>query len=173
MYQNTINCCVCEIMYQNTINCCVCEIMYQNASNCCVSTATIVTRTCHNVTFYDRCLSCSYKFLFETFFAPVNIYVQKQAEVQGGSNMTGTNLWLVYTQSVPVIFEPPCISNEKCPALLSHFNQDSKYLLIYVKPIQYIISWKSVEPFSVLIWKQSNIFVTVLCNRARSKFQRR
>jgi ribose 1,5-bisphosphokinase PhnN len=28
--------------------------------------------------------------------------------IQGGSNMTGTN-WLVYTQIVPVIFEPPCI----------------------------------------------------------------
>jgi hypothetical protein len=28
--------------------------------------------------------------------------------IQGGSNMTGTN-WLVYTQLVPIIFEPPCI----------------------------------------------------------------
>jgi hypothetical protein len=27
---------------------------------------------------------------------------------KGGSNMTGTNCELVYTQIVPVIFEPPC-----------------------------------------------------------------
>ena len=32
-------------------------------------------------------------------------------QIQGGSNMTGTN-WLVYAQSVPVIFEPPCNWND-------------------------------------------------------------
>jgi len=30
--------------------------------------------------------------------------------IQGGSNMTGTVLYTVYAQSVPVIFEPPCSS---------------------------------------------------------------
>ena len=28
--------------------------------------------------------------------------------LQGGSNMTGTNCDFFYTQIVPVIFEPPC-----------------------------------------------------------------
>ena len=29
--------------------------------------------------------------------------------IQGGSNMTGTDLCVNKPQSVPVIFEPPCI----------------------------------------------------------------
>ena len=29
--------------------------------------------------------------------------------IQGGSNMTGTDLCVIQIQSVPVIFEPPCI----------------------------------------------------------------
>ena len=33
----------------------------------------------------------------------------KQAYVQGGSNMTGTNCDLFTHESVPVISEPPCI----------------------------------------------------------------
>ena len=31
------------------------------------------------------------------------------AEIQGGSNMTGTDLCLNLAKSVPVTFEPPCI----------------------------------------------------------------
>jgi len=31
--------------------------------------------------------------------------------VQGGSNMTGTDCGLFTHKSVPVIFEPPCITN--------------------------------------------------------------
>jgi len=31
------------------------------------------------------------------------------SEVQGGSNMTGTDLCVRLYKSVPVIFEPPCI----------------------------------------------------------------
>jgi len=30
--------------------------------------------------------------------------------IQGGSNMTGTDLYVNKPQSVPVIFEPPCIN---------------------------------------------------------------
>jgi hypothetical protein len=32
-----------------------------------------------------------------------------KAQIQGGSNMTGTDLCVNCKQSVPVIFEPPCI----------------------------------------------------------------
>jgi hypothetical protein len=38
-------------------------------------------------------------------------------KVQGGSNMTGTNLCVNKSQFVPVIFEPPCISHQNCVAL--------------------------------------------------------
>jgi hypothetical protein len=54
---------------------------------------TIIIRF-HNLKFYI------YIYLF--------IYIHVCMYVQGGSNMTGTN-WLVYTQIVPVIFEPPCM----------------------------------------------------------------
>ena len=40
------------------------------------------------------------------------MYSCKKTLIQGGSNMTGTNCDLFYTQIVPVIFEPPCISEE-------------------------------------------------------------
>jgi hypothetical protein len=33
----------------------------------------------------------------------------EKSEIQGGSNMTGTNCDLFTHKSVPVIFEPPCI----------------------------------------------------------------
>jgi hypothetical protein len=35
------------------------------------------------------------------------------ALVQGGSNMTGTDLCVRLYKSVPVIFEPPCIWDEE------------------------------------------------------------
>ena len=34
---------------------------------------------------------------------------KKLQEIQGGSNMTGTDLCVRLYKSVPVIFEPPCI----------------------------------------------------------------
>jgi hypothetical protein len=38
---------------------------------------------------------------------PITVQSTQKRVIQGGSNMTGTN-WLVYTQIVPVTFEPPC-----------------------------------------------------------------
>ena len=34
--------------------------------------------------------------------------MRRKWKVQGGSNMTGTVYTVVYTQIIPVIFEPPC-----------------------------------------------------------------
>ena len=45
----------------------------------------------------------------------ISLLRNKIGNVQGGSNMTGTN-WLVYTQIVPVIFEPPCTITWNCYA---------------------------------------------------------
>ena len=52
------------------------------------------------------------------FFFKVNCVFHKGtlstiADIQGGSNMTGTDLYKRTHKSVPVIFEPPCII--KCP----------------------------------------------------------
>ena len=46
--------------------------------------------------------------------------------MQGGSNMTGTVYTVVYTQIIPVIFEPPCIYI---------------YIYIYIYICIYIHTW--------------------------------
>jgi hypothetical protein len=48
------------------------------------------------------------KFVVSPFYSPRNkAYVP--VIIQGGSNMTGTDLCVNKSQFVPVIFEPPCI----------------------------------------------------------------
>ena len=53
------------------------------------------------------------------------------SKIQGGSNMTGTDLCLRLYKSVPVIFEPPCINKNYC-GLLSWYYCLSKLSKIWI-----------------------------------------
>jgi len=63
--------------------------------------------SCEKLLLASSCLSVRPSFLnnhhTEWIFVKLNICVQ------GGSNMTGTDLCVNCKQSAPVIFEPPCI----------------------------------------------------------------
>jgi hypothetical protein len=44
-------------------------------------------------------------------------------DIQGGSNMTGTDLCVNKSQFVPVIFEPPCTNRGTVPLVHAEFSQ--------------------------------------------------
>jgi len=48
-------------------------------------------------------------FYLRPLFQEHNSGIKQDRHIQGGSNMTGTDLCVNKPQSVPVIFEPPCI----------------------------------------------------------------
>ena len=56
--------------------------------------------------------------------------MENKKKIKGGSNMTGTDLYVNKPQSVPVIFEPPCISlNTLRTGLLNCLNAPSRGLI--------------------------------------------
>ena len=92
---------------------------------------------------------------------------QKTVNIQGGSNMTGTKLWLVYRQIVPVIFEPPCISQRFYPPfflanfvsfllplslLITPCNIWTNYLSFHISACIYIHRWKTPKRGRVWRW---------------------
>jgi hypothetical protein len=62
-------------------------------------------------------------------------------EIQGGFKYDRDKLWLVYTQSVPVIFEPPCkwfitmsTKIHECTNLISNKHSKLIYLMLILSP---------------------------------------
>jgi hypothetical protein len=84
---------------------------------CCFSAAVILVLFClFSVSFLwfyivFVLLVFLFCFIIDTCAGKVarNKYLLNSVELQGGSNMTGTDLCVNKSQFVPVIFEPPCI----------------------------------------------------------------